>query len=165
MAGSHDSSSDPAATDAGARALQLFHERIGAAGLKSTRQRDVIVETFFVIDQHISVQELHEAVKLTNPGVGYATVYRTMKVLVENGMAQPRDFGDGITRFDPLFGKPDLHDHLICTDCRQVFEFKDEQLDARQKAIAESLGQFELTRRKLELYATCNDPDCPNRDG
>jgi Fur family ferric uptake transcriptional regulator len=86
-----------------------------------------------------------------------------MKVLVENGLANPRDFGDGITRFDPLQGKPQQHDHLICVDCREVFEFKDEALDSRQKAVADSLGQFQIQRRKLELYATCTDPHCPRR--
>ena len=144
-------------------ALKLFHERIGAAGLKSTRQRDVIVEEFFLIDQHLSVQELHDAVKQRNPRVGYATVYRTMKILVDHGLAQTRDFGDGITRFDPLLGKPDMHDHLICIDCRKVYEFTDQEFDCRLQTIAASLGQFKITRRKLELYATCNDPVCPNR--
>jgi Fur family ferric uptake transcriptional regulator len=145
------------------RALELFHERTGAAGLKSTRQRDAIVETFFRVGEHITVQDLYDAVKAEHPRVGYATVYRTMKLLVEHGMAQPRDFGDGITRYDPLLGKPDRHDHLICTDCRQVFEFKDEELDLRQQKMASELGSFRISRRKLELYAACTDPKCERR--
>ena len=145
------------------KALDLFHQRIGAAGLKSTKQRDAIVETFFAVDRHISVQELHEEVKKYHPTIGYATVYRTMKVLVEHRLAKSRDFGDGITRFDPIFDKPGDHDHLICVDCREVFEFKDRALDERQTAVAESLGSFQIKRRKLELYATCLDPDCKRR--
>lgn len=147
----------------GAEALAQFHRRIGAAGLKSTRQRDIIVGLFFALNQHISVQELHDIVKEEHPRIGYATVYRTLKVLVDHGMAKPRDFGDGITRFDPLFGKPDIHDHLICTDCRQVFEFNDRELEERQRDIAQGLGLFRIIRRKVELYATCVDRDCPRR--
>jgi Fur family transcriptional regulator, ferric uptake regulator len=144
-------------------ALELFHQRIGAAGLKSTKQRDAIVETFFDVNRHISVQELHEEVKKRHPGIGYATVYRTMKVLVEHGFAKRRDFGDGITRYDPLVDKPDDHDHLICVDCREVFEFKDRDLDERQHRFAQLLGAFRIKRRKLELYAICQDPACPRR--
>ena len=143
-------------------ALDIFRRRLGAAGLKSTRQRDVIVETFFDLDRHISVEELHEILKQKNLGIGYATVYRTMKVLVEHGMAKGRDFGDGITRFDPMVGQKE-HDHLICIDCGEVFEFTDEQLNMRQHQMAASLGSFEVQRRKLELYVTCTDPTCPRR--
>ena len=143
-------------------ALDLFHRRIASAGLKSTRQRDIIVASFFEIDRHISVQELHDAVKEQNPGVGYATVYRTLKVLVETDLAHTRDFGDGITRFDPMFDQRE-HDHLICTDCREVFEFKDVLLDVRQKEVAASLGSFVVQRRNLEIYASCSDPNCPRR--
>lgn len=145
------------------KALEDFRQRLSVAGLKSTRQRDAIVEAFFRVDRHISVQELHEVVQAENPGIGYATVYRTLKLLVDHGMAKERDFGDGITRFDPLLDKPDQHDHLICVDCREVFEFKDPELEARQEAIANSLGHFLIKRRKMELYATCTDPDCPRR--
>lgn len=146
-----------------AQALEEFRCRAAAAGLKSTRQRDLIVATFFELNQHISVQELNDVIKNDNPRIGYATVYRTLKILVENGLAQPRDFGDGITRFDPLFGKPDIHDHLICTDCRQVFEFSDEPLQKREQEIATGLGTFQVLRHKLELYVTCTDPNCENR--
>ncbi|MCA9562659.1 MAG: transcriptional repressor [Myxococcales bacterium] len=144
-------------------ALELFHSRIGAAGLKSTRQRDAIVAHFFRINQHISVQELHDIVKEENARIGYATVYRTLKLLVDHDLAKPRDFGDGITRFDPLFGKPDLHDHLICVDCRRVFEFKDRELEEKEQAIAERFGSFRVARHKLELYATCTDEQCEHR--
>lgn len=145
------------------QALREFHERTSAAGLKSTRQRDAIVQKFFQLNEHISVQELHDVVKEDSQRIGYATVYRTLKILVEHGMAQPRDFGDGITRFDPLFGKPKAHDHLICVDCREVFEFSDLPLQTREQEIAEGLGPFKMVRHKLELYATCTNTNCPRR--
>ena len=140
-------------------ALDIFHRRIGAAGLKSTKQRDAIVEAFFELNRHISVEE----VAVDHPKIGYATVYRTLKVLVENGLAKPRDFGDGITRFDPMLEKDLHHDHLICVDCREVFEFRDEELDRRQDEVARRMGSFTVKVRKLEIHATCDDPDCPRR--
>lgn len=155
-------SESPSAPDVPA-ILKRFHERIAQEGLKSTRQRDVIVETFFRLNKHISVEELLGAVRESAPHIGYATVYRTLKLLVEYGFAQPRHFGDGQTRFDPLETEDDEHDHLICVDCRRVIEFEDETIQARLRQITRELGDFELSRRRLEIYAKCQIKDCSFR--
>lgn len=153
-------------TDASTTAdiLTRFHERLGELGLKSTRQRDVIVETFFRLDRHISVEELLEEVRKEVPRIGYATVYRTMKLLVENRFADARRFGDGQTRYDPKLAPDEQHDHLICIDCRRVIEFADPVVVARITQIARELGEFELKRRSIELYARCTRGDCEYRD-
>lgn len=143
--------------------LPRFHKRLSEAGLKSTRQRDAIFETFFRLDKHISVDELLEEVRKDSPNIGYATVYRTLKLLVEHHFATPRQFGDGQTRFDPTTGKEDEHDHLICVDCRRVIEFEDATVNARLGQIVEELGSFKLSRRRVELYARCTLEDCEHR--
>lgn len=145
--------------------LRRFHKRLADEGLKSTRQRDVIIECFFRIDRHISVDELLEEVRREQPKIGYATVYRTLKLLVEYGFAEPRQFGDGQTRFDPVFGDDHGHDHLICIQCRKVIEFSDEVVNARVRQIVRELGPYSLTRQRLELYAQCIDEGCPRRRG
>jgi Fur family ferric uptake transcriptional regulator len=143
--------------------LDRFHKRLSEEGLKSTRQRDAIFETFFRLNKHISVDELLEEVREESPNIGYATVYRTLKLLVEHGFATPRQFGDGQTRFDPTTDKDDEHDHLICVECRRVVEFEDATVNARLGQIVEELGTFSLSRRKVELYAQCTDPSCEYR--
>lgn len=143
--------------------LERFHERLVELGLKSTRQRDVIVETFFRLDRHISVEELLEEVRKEFPRIGYATVYRTMKLLEENRFADARQFGDGQTRYDPKVDADEQHDHLICVDCRRVIEFADPVVEARIAQIASEFGAFVLTRRSIELYARCKDTACPHR--
>ncbi len=147
-----------------ARVLARFHERLGELGLKSTRQRDVIVETFFSLDRHISVDELLLEVRKDVPRIGYATVYRTMKLLVENRFADARRFGDGQTRYDPKLAPDEQHDHLICIDCRRVIEFSDPVVVARISQIASELGTFELKRRSIELYAKCTNATCEHRN-
>ena len=144
--------------------LERFHERLSEEGLKSTRQRDIIVETFFRLNKHISVEELLEAVREKASHIGYATVYRTLKLLVEYSFAHPRQFGDGQTRYDPMAEEDDEHDHLICVTCRRVVEFDDPVVQARIEQIARELGPFELSRRRLELYARCTADPCPYRD-
>jgi len=139
-----------------------FHTRLQEAGLKSTRQRDTIVETFFSLDKHISADELLEEVREVQPRIGYATVYRTLKLLVEQGFALTKDFGDGQTRYDPIHHQDPQHDHLICVDCRKILEFNDAKIAARLEEVARDLG-YELRRKKLELYAECKIENCPNR--
>lgn len=143
--------------------LSEFHTRLSEAGLKSTQQRDAIFQTFFRLNKHISVDELLTEVRKDAPHIGYATVYRTLKLLVEHGFASPRHFDDGQTRYDPLAEHEDEHDHLICVDCRRVVEFDDATVMARLHQIVGELGTFKLTRRKLELYARCTAPDCGYR--
>ncbi len=145
-----------------ADAMDAFHERLQEAGLKSTRQRDVIAERFFTLDQHISADELLEDVRNHQPRIGYATVYRTLKLMVEQGFAVPKDFGDGQTRYDPIHNQDPQHDHLICVDCRKIVEFNDADLNDRLRSIVEDM-QFDIRRKKIELYVECTREACPNK--
>lgn len=146
-----------------AEAMTAFSQRLQEAGLKSTRQRDLIVERFFELDEHISAEELLDDVRSFQPRIGYATVYRTLKLLVEQGFALPKDFGDGQTRYDPIHNQDPQHDHLICIDCRKIIEFDDEELAERLHAIAEKM-HYTVRRKKLELYAECRIPGCPDKN-
>lgn len=126
------------------------------AGLKSTAQRDYIAETFFKTNTHISLDELLKKVKRKNSRIGYATVYRTMKLLTECGLALARQFGDGQTRYEnmPADGH---HDHIICIKCSKIAEFQNQKIEQLQIEAAKKLG-FTVVNHKLELYGYC--PDC-----
>ena len=145
-----------------AKILELFHCRLQEAGLKSTRQRDIIVQAFFDVDKHLSVDELLVEARKHAPSIGYATVYRTLKLLVEQGFANPRHFGDGQTRYDPQLDEGQ-HDHLICVDCGRIIEFDDDGVVERLAELAKQRG-FQLSRRKVEIYGICTRKDCPFRD-
>lgn len=145
-------------------AMEAFHERLQEEGLKSTRQRDIIAERFFSLDEHITADELLEDVRNHQPRVGYATVYRTLKLLVEQGFAVPKDFGDGQTRYDPIHNQDPQHDHLICVDCRKITEFNDEQLNERIQAIVAD-KHYSIRRKRIELYVECEDETCPHKSG
>ena len=133
-----------------ARTLERF---LAERGLKSTRQRNVIVETFFGIEGHISVEELLAKVREEDPRISQATVYRTMKLLTESGLAHARQFGEGQTRFEPAEGR-DHHDHLICTSCGAIVEFENERIERLQHEEARRHG-FAVHHHKMELYGLC----------
>jgi Fur family ferric uptake transcriptional regulator len=144
-----------------------FNEYVRRNGLKSTQQRDVIVEQFLRSTGHISIEDLLARVRKRSPKVGYATVYRTLKLLTDCGIAAARQFGDGQTRFE-VVGDHAHHDHLICVNCGLILEFENDAIEQLQDEMADRLGGFKLVRHKLELYGLCpkaaglKNGYCPN---
>jgi Fur family ferric uptake transcriptional regulator len=125
-------------------------------GLRSTDQRRLIVETFFHARNHVSIDDLLALVRAQDPKVGYATVYRTLKLLAECGVAYERRFGDGLTRYE-LADDTTHHDHLICLECGDITEFEEPRIEQIQDEIAHRYG-FELKTHKHEMYGIC--PKC-----
>ncbi|OGP20966.1 MAG: transcriptional repressor [Deltaproteobacteria bacterium GWA2_55_10] len=139
-----------------ANKMAVLKSFIDAKGLKSTSQRDFIAETFFKTNTHISLDELLSKVRKKTPNIGYATVYRTMKLLSECGLAIARQFGDGQTRYENL-PEDGHHDHIICIKCAKIAEFQNPKIEQLQIEAAKKLG-FTVVNHKLELYGYC--PDC-----
>ncbi|MEC7241105.1 MAG: transcriptional repressor [Myxococcota bacterium] len=144
-------------------------EFMASQGKKQTRQRQAIVEAFFSADGHLSLQDLLNVVQESDPGVGFATVYRTMKMLVEAGVAKERDFGADQALYE-LVHPNEHHDHLICSVCGLIFEFEDEIIESRQEEIAQGLG-LTITGHRHVLYGeplgsgsgACEVSGCLNR--
>jgi len=134
-----------------------FASFIQEKGLKTTRQRNTIVKVFFNLRGHISVEELLKEVKNVNPRIGYATVYRTLHLLVESNLVEERRFGDGLARYE---GHSDVehHDHMICLECGEIFEFFNPGLEELQEQLAEE-NKFQIFRHRLELYGACKDKE------
>ncbi len=133
--------------------------------LNTTVQREAIVQEFLACSGHVSTDDLLEMVRGRHRKIGYATVYRTLKLLLEAGLAHARDFGDGQTRYEVV---SDHHDHLICSKCGLVLEFEDAEIEALQEKVADRLGGFKIERHRLELYGICPKEQgiiggtCPN---
>ena len=136
--------------------LRGFEQALRERGLKSTSQRDDIARVFFSAQGHLSVEELYTAVKRVNPRVGYATVYRTLKLLKEYGLAAERHFDDGQARYEPAEAESQPHDHIICERCGKIVEFASQELERLQERIARLLG-FVIGRHRMELYGICAD--------
>jgi Fur family transcriptional regulator, ferric uptake regulator len=134
------------------RQMELFHSRLKDRGLKSTGQRDDIARVFFGLGQHISAERLYAEVKKINPHVGYATIYRTLRLLKECELVSERHFDDGQARFEVVSDKH--HDHFICERCGKIIEFENEGLERLQETVARELKAV-LTRHKMELYGIC----------
>ncbi|MGO9711164.1 MAG: Fur family transcriptional regulator [Polyangiaceae bacterium] len=140
----------------------LLQAHMAKKGLRSTDQRRLIVETFFRSPNHVSIEELLAQVRGLDKRIGYATVYRTLKLLAECGVANERRFTDGLTRYE-LADDASHHDHLICLDCGDIVEFEEPRIEALQEDVAERYG-FLLRSHKHEMYGVC--PKCqPKKNG
>ena len=136
------------------RPIEHLSEYLQNQGLKATSQRDKILDIFTRAGEHLSAEELYVRVKKAHPRIGYATVYRTLKLFAEAGLAQERRFDDGFTRYEHT--APEAHhDHLICTSCGTILEFENERIEALQEDVARK-NHFKVQSHKLELYGLCN---------
>jgi Fur family ferric uptake transcriptional regulator len=131
--------------------LARFHEFIKERGLKSTRQRDEIASWFFAVKGHLSADAIYRAIQSASPGIGFSTVYRTMKLLCESGLVSERHFRDGEALYENV---SEHHDHCICNSCGKIVEFENERIEELQEAVARKFG-FQLLTHKMELYGIC----------
>lgn len=128
---------------------------MASKGLRSTGQRRLVTQVFFKTGGHQSIEDLLSKVRGKDPKVGYATVYRTLKLLVESGIASEHHFGDGFTRYE-ITHLETHHDHLICTECGEIVEFEAPGIERLQDDIAIRYG-FTLESHKHELYGLCKN--------
>ena len=122
-------------------------------GLKVTQQREEIAQIFLGSERHLSAEDLYQQIREIYPGVGLSTVYRTLKLLVEAGLASQRQLGERITRFEPVAGG-EHHDHFICINCGAIIEFENQDLEDLQEEVAKN-HKFTILRHNLELYGYC----------
>ncbi len=127
---------------------------IASMGLKNTKQREAVAEAFFATTGHISAEELYRKVSKDHPSIGLTTVYRTLKLLTEAGLAKERRFA---AEPQGVYEKEDSdkhHDHLICTRCGKIIEFKEPKIEKLQDDVAAKYG-FVVEDHKMELYGLC----------
>ena len=137
--------------------LHLFRRYLRQQGLPVTSQRDRVADVVFGSAAHLSVEEIEAELKKRGERIGKATIYRTMEILVRAGLVEDHDFGDGFKRYEHVFGHQPLHEHLVCTNCRKVVEFKRREISRIQHEVAREHG-FIPQRHRLEIYGLC--PEC-----
>jgi Fur family ferric uptake transcriptional regulator len=132
---------------------ELFQNYIESRGLRHSEQRMQILDVFLKTEKHLTTEELHKLTQKKHPSIGVATVYRTLKLLIECGLCRELKLEDGITRYEHLYGH-EHHDHLVCTQCGALVEVLDAEIERLQDKLARSHG-FKIESHKLELYGIC----------
>jgi Fur family ferric uptake transcriptional regulator len=132
---------------------KIFDGYVRSKGLKQSSQRKEVLLTFLKTEKHLTADELHRLVKKKNPAIGIATVYRTLKLLKESGLCSEFRLDDGTTRYEHLYNH-EHHDHLICSNCGDLIEVFDPEIEKLQEKLARKHG-FHISSHKLEIYGTC----------
>jgi len=135
--------------------VNILIDYLKTKDLKLTEQRKLILEAFLKIETHVTAEELYDLIKLNYPEIGVATVYRTLKLLCECGLANELKFSDRVARYEHLFGH-EHHDHLICIKCGKYTEVVDPEIETLQQKLA-GKNKLQVLRHRMELYGFCED--------
>jgi Fur family transcriptional regulator, ferric uptake regulator len=121
--------------------------------LKRSAQREAILDAFLKVEKHVSVEDLLKLVRRRHPEVGRTTIYRTLKVFKQAGLASELVFGEE-ARFEPIW-KRDHHDHFVCTECGAIFEFSSPDIERIQEEIAAGLS-FSIEGHRHHIFGKCS---------
>lgn len=141
--------------------LEAFRQYLREHNLPVTAQRLAVAEVVLGSHEHRSAEEIVQELAVQGAAVGTATVYRTLEVLMRSGLVVERDFGEGFKRYESARDAPH-HEHLLCSLCGKVVEFRDERLERMTTLIAEAHG-FARERHRLEINGIC--AECRRRQG
>lgn len=134
-------------------AQEIFHRHLRKVGLKHTEQRDTILRSFLETREHLSTDELHRLVQRRDAHIGFTTVYRTLKLLADCGLASEVAFHDGITRYEHQYNRRSHH-HMVCTECGSSVEFFSPEVGG----LADEIGRkhrYLTSRHTFQIYGRC----------
>ncbi len=134
-------------------AIKRFTAHKTKHGLKSSDKRSFIVDYFIKTDRHYTVEELYDEIRKLKPEIGYSTVYRALKLLVDCGLATECTFDKSALRYEPTH-QSQHHDHLICRVCGRIIEFENPKIEKLQNEVARKYG-FHVSAHRLQLYGEC----------
>lgn len=140
--------------EADVEVLDSFKQALRSENLKLTPQRQKIFATIADTDQHWEVDDLMFRLREEHDRISRATIYRTLDILVDYGFVRKVDFGEGRSRYEYCRGKR-YHDHMICEECGEIFEFMDENLRKHQDRICEIVG-FKPSKHVVQIYGLCS---------
>jgi len=133
------------------QALEVFRRYLKSQELKVTRQREILLRRIFEREKHFSAEDLEEYVK--GDGISKATIYRTLQLLCECELIEEVSLDDNRRMYEHIYGH-DPHDHIVCVDCRKVFEFDGAPVTRLQQDTARRLG-FVPVGHRLRIEASC----------
>lgn len=140
------------------RAQKLFVQFLRNSNLKVTRERLMLLEELLSSDGHLDADTLLFQVRQKGKKASRATVYRTLELLVQCGLARKARLGKEHYVYERVT-PGHRHDHMVCIRCGKIIEFFDNALEDLQKQICDAHG-FRPTYFALQIQGVC--ADCRN---
>ena len=142
-----------------AEELAIIESAMRERGYRWTAQRRLVTRVALGCHEHIHAEELLELCRRQDRAISRATIYRTLQMLEDAGFVAGLDTGDGGRRFEHTLGH-EHHDHMVCTACGKILEFRDDELERLQELAARRRG-FSITSHTLKLFGVC--AECASR--
>jgi len=140
---------------------RIFSDYLKKKRLRQTPERFLVFDEVYASEDHFDADELYLRLKKKDVAVSRATVYNSLDLLIECNLVVRHQFGNKQAKYEPSFSYWQ-HDHLICTECNEVFEFCDPRIQGVREMIAE-IFNFEIVQHSLQMHGRCKRADCPNR--
>ncbi|MBN2456592.1 MAG: transcriptional repressor [Sedimentisphaerales bacterium] len=134
-------------------AKTIFSQYLRKKGMLYSKQREQILDIFLKTEKHPAINNLYDLVRKKNPKIGLATIYRTMEVICDAGLARKLDFGDGTKHYENKYKHPHHH-HLICLKCGKIIEITSGKLEEIQRQLAKKHG-FTISRDTMKIFGIC----------
>lgn len=123
--------------------------------LKSSKRRDLIFEYILGIQGHFTIDTIYQEMIKIDPGIGIATIYRTVRLFVDCGILVEQAFGEKKGWFEIIDLMNEHHDHMICKLCGKIIEFQSKAIEKGKQQIADE-HRFIIHSHKLEIYGLCS---------
>tara|TARA_B100001971_G_scaffold67700_1_gene62326 strand:- start:20 stop:463 length:444 start_codon:yes stop_codon:yes gene_type:complete len=139
--------------------LNFFKDFLRENNYPLTQPRETILRAFLESNGYVGARELHREAKKWDKQISLSTVYRTMHLIVECGLANQNTFGIGAKYFQKVSGKKN-HDQLVCNLCGKVVMFRHPLIEASNVFWQEEVAkkhQFFITSHGMTLFGTCSD--------
>jgi Fur family ferric uptake transcriptional regulator len=144
------------------KAKKIFENFLIKQGNRKTPERFSVIDELYLLpeDEHIDVEGLF--LKMRNKGytISRATIYNTLDLLVESGLAVKHQFKDKVALYEQALTYKH-HDHHVCNQCRKIREFSDPKINEIKEAMGREF-QSGITSHSLVLYGDCKIENCEN---
>ena len=138
---------------------EVLKDYLRERGQKMTAPRETVLDVFLSIEHHVTAEELFAAARRLDPTIGQATVFRTIKLLADAGLARAACPDEGAKHYEHAY-RHAHHDHLVCIDCGAIVEFRDDAIEKAQEAIYRKHG-YQPSGHRFELQGYC--PACARK--
>lgn len=140
---------------------RVFAEHLKEKRQRQTPERFAVLEEIYATGDHVDADELYIRLKQKGTRVSRATVYNTLELLIESNLVVKHQFGNSQAKYERAYSYWQ-HDHLICIECNELFEFCDPRIQSIQEMVGE-IYQFDIRHHSLHMYGHCMRNECPNK--
>jgi Fur family ferric uptake transcriptional regulator len=134
--------------------LKSFEEFLRSREMKNSRPRAVVVKEALNTQGHFTADDLWIKAQKRERRISRATVYRTLQLLTQSRLIEPRDFEQGKLYYEQMVGH-NHHDHLICLECGKITEFENQEIEELQEKVARKYS-FAITSHSHKMYGACS---------